>query len=387
MGVQAAPGYIADPTFDHPAELDRNILEGMFPRSGAVDPGDFELSVGAGTRAIAVSGGRFIIEGAENATQGSYFVWSDATETKLLSAAVGNPRIDTFLLRVEDNQYGTIGGVPEAYIDVIQGVAAGSPTARPNSDFQVGGPFYIPGGWWRLGDVRVNVADTGSIPAGQITNNWSYARAPGHSLIIPSTKRPLAPSFGDVIHETDTGIRRFYNGSSWQMAAPFLSSQQLGSAASEINMTGIPSTLRRLDVKWGVRTAAAVQGNYLMCRVNNVNTNHVYTQMIQQNVTNGPSQNAQGATAFPVGLVAGASAPAGFIGSGHLRVSGWHAPGGMRPHFVWQSGSYGTTTTNAYNEFSQGSYNNAGPYTSLRFIMIDGSNMEAGSWVTVEGWE
>lgn len=388
MGVQAAPAYIADPTFNHPAELDRNVLEGIFSRSGAVDPGHFELSVGVGTRAISVFAGKFIIEGTENATQGSYFVWSDAQETTLLAAAVGNPRIDSFILRVADNQYGTIGGSPQAYIDVVQGVAAGSPTARPDSDFNVGGPFYIPGGWWRLGDVRVNVADTGSIPAGQITNNYAYCRPPGSLLIIPSTKRPLVPSIGDTVAETDTGLRRYWNGSSWQMLTPYQSTVQLGSAASEINMTGIPSTLRRLDVRYGIRCAAVAQADNLLMRVNNVSSGHGYTQNIQQNVTNNPSANSQGGNHFPIGIVVGASAPAGFVGSSHIRVANWHAPGGTgRPHFVWQSGAYGTTATNAYNEYGEGWYNNAGPYTSLRFFTLGGSNLEAGSWVTVEGWE
>jgi hypothetical protein len=253
MGVQAAPGYIADPTFNHPAELDRNILEGIFPRSGAVEPGNFLLSVGVGTRAIAVAPGRFVIEGTENATQGSYFVWSDAIETYLLAAAVGNPRIDSFILRVADNQYGAIGGSPQAYIDVVQGVASGSPSARPNSDFQVGGSFYVPGAWWRLGDVRVNVADTGSIPAGQITNNYAYATPPGQLLLLTSLQRPLVPSLGDRIQETDTGLSRYWNGSAWQMSGSYQNTIQLASANSEINMTGIPSTLRRLDVRWALR--------------------------------------------------------------------------------------------------------------------------------------
>jgi len=387
MGVQAAPGYIADPTFNHPAELDRNILEGIFPRSGAVDPGHFELSVGVGTRAISVFAGKFIIEGTENATQGSYHVWSDAAETTLLAAAVGNPRIDSCILRVADNQYGTIGGSPQAYIDWVQGVAAGSPTARPDSDFNVGGPFYIPGAWWRLGDVRVNVADTGSIPAGQITNNYSYCRPPGSLLLVPSTKKPVVPTLGDQVFETDTNIRRSWTGSAWQMITPYQNTIQLGSAASEINMTGIPSTLRRLDVRYGIRASVAAQAENLLMRVNNVSSGHGYTQTIQQNVTLNASANSQGGNHFPIGIVTASSAPAGFVGSSHIRIANWHAPSGARPHFIWQSGAYGTTVANAYNEYGQGWYNNAGPYTSLRFITLGGGNLEAGSWVTVEGWE
>lgn len=386
MGLQAVPGYIASPGFQHPATLDRNLVEAIFGgRGGAARYGQFVVTPGVGTRAIQVSPGAYHLLGTENAQQGGYFAWSDTADTFLLAAGVGNPRIDTLLLRVHDDQYGSIPGSPGAYFDVVQGVAAASPTARPDSDFNVGGSFYVPGAWARISDNRVNVGDT-SIPGGQITNANRYARRDGW-VLCASTARPLDPVLNDRIHETDTGIRRMWNGTFWSQVESWVNTTELASPASEINMTGIPSTFRTLDVRWSLRHVAAVDAAFILCKVNNAAVNHIYTQNIQQNVTNGPSQNNSGAVGFQVGLATGASAPAGFMGSGHMRVNGWHAPSGARPHFLWQSGAYATNATVAYNEYGQGTYNAVGPYTSLRFVMASGSNFAAGSWVKIEGWE
>src|SRR5688572_17524299 len=210
MGLQAIPAYIASAGFQHPATLDRNILEKIFGgRGGATRAGEFLIYPGAGTRGISVEPGGYLLLGTENSQQGSYFAWSDAPEPFLLAAAVGNPRIDTLLLRVHDNQYGTIPGSPGAYWDVVQGVAAGSPTARPDSDFQVGGPFYTPGAWARIGDIRVNVGDI-AIPGGQITSTQRYTRHNGWTICSSGT-RPLDPVINDRIYEYDTDMRRRWN--------------------------------------------------------------------------------------------------------------------------------------------------------------------------------
>src|SRR5688500_3969327 len=163
MGLQAAPAYIGQAGFQHPVELDRNLIEAIFGRTGVVRVGHFVVSVGVGTRAIAVSPGQAVLVGTENAQQGAYFVWSDATETFLLGAAVGNPRIDSLILRVIDPQYGSITGQPRAELEVVQGVSAASPVQRPDSDFNPGGTYYRPGAWHRLSNIRVNTTDTTSI--------------------------------------------------------------------------------------------------------------------------------------------------------------------------------------------------------------------------------
>lgn len=388
MGVQAAPGYIADPTFDHPAELDRNILEGIFTRTGAVEPGDFMLSVGVGTRAIAVAGGRYSIEGTENATQGSYFVWSDAAETSLLAAAVGNPRIDSFILRVIDNQYGSIGGSPRAEIEVVQGVAAGSPTARPDSDFQIGGPFYQPGAWARLGDVRVNVADTGSIPAGQITNFIRLAGRRGASFAGTLAQRPNAGQLiGDRYHEYDTGFQRYWNGSAWQQAAPWTQTVILGSNAAQIDLTSIPTTLRQLKVTYSLRSSVVGNFEQVNVRVNAssaTNYNAIHYSAGGAGAVNATTIN--GGTGWAVGFVPGANITANFFGAGVLEINNWSGTSSSFPMIVYSTGM--ANVGQHWKHVGNGTYHTAGPYTSLRISPDSGgANWITGSWVRLEGWE
>lgn len=218
MGLHVEPAYIGQTGYEHPVELDRNVIEAIWGRTGAVQYTEFQISPGVGTRAVAVSVGRAVLVGVENAQQGAYFVWSDAIETYLLAAAVGNPRIDTLILRVLDDQYGTISGLPRAEIEVVQGVAAGSPTARPDSDFNVGGSFYEPGAWWRLGDVRVNVADTGSIPGGQFTSNNRYVRNAGGLYVVENSADMQAISgqrLGDIAYRVNKGWYYRWDGTRW----------------------------------------------------------------------------------------------------------------------------------------------------------------------------
>lgn len=389
MGLQVAPGYIADPTFQHPAELDRNILEAKWPRTGMVNPGDFLLSVGVGTRAIAVAPGAYVIEGVENSTQGSYFIWSNTADTFLLAAAVGNPRIDSFILRVYDNQYGTIGGVPRAEIEVVQGVAAGSPVARTDSDFNTGGSFYQPGAWARLGDVRVNLADTGSIPAGQITPKYWYATPPGQEIICTVASRPTNQVTGDRIYETDTTFKRRWTGSAWTQDSPWRATQQLGSTAATITFSGIPSTLKFLRATWSLRGTNAGSIVNLRLRLNsNSGSVYNYNRQSQLNGTNSPAVvNDQGLTYFPLGLIPAASpGVTNSMGGGTTEIVGWHMPNNKRPQVLWRSGVYATSSVDAFYEQGQGMYQADGPLTALEFAATTGS-LAADSHVELEGWE
>lgn len=387
MGLQAVPAYIAATGFQHPAVLDRNILEGIFgERTGALRAGQFTLTPGVGTRAVQVSPGRYHIVGTENAQQGGYFAWNDVGDTFLLGAAVTNPRIDTLLLRIHDDQYGSIPGSPGAYWEVVQGVAAGSPTARPDSDFNVGGSFYVPGAWARISDVRVNVGDSGPIPGGQITNAERYARHNGWTIGRSFPNWPSDPVLNDHLYEFDTGFHRWYNGSTWKQIYPWRKEVTLSVAASEINITGIPTSLRTLKINFYCRTSAALQQDNMFLRVNNVSATHAYNQLIQTNTTPAHVANDQTNNHFSIAIVPSASATAGAFGGGVIHCQNWNGSASAYPIFEWNTGTYGTTASNAYNMVGRGTYFGTGPYTSLRFFPASG-NFTAGSWVTVEGWD
>jgi hypothetical protein len=384
MVTKVEPAYINQTGYLHPVTLDRNLLEGIFQRSGAIRFGDYALSVGSGTRGVAIAAGRYFILGQENATQGGYFAWSDAVDNVNLAAAVGNPRIDTILLRIYDDQYGVITGSPRAQIDVVQGVAAASPTARVDADFLSGGSQYVPGAWARLGDVRVNVTDTGALPAGQITTANRYVRVPGGKVLCLSTARPSDPVIGDEIYETDTKFTREWDGSAWVQIKPWILYSNVGSSTALHSITGIPTSLRKLRVVWNARSTQATVAQNMFMRINNVNTAS-YTWTIGQinNITRtAPVNTAAADTGMRVGVVGGASAAANNLGHGVIDISGWSNSWIHQTHqnHFWE------TPTNSWLQEGSGQYPFAGPYNRLDFYM-DLGNVAAGSFFHLEGWE
>lgn len=385
MALKVQPAYIGQTGYLHPVELDRNLLEGLMGRTGVLRYGDMRVTPTAGTRAVSIAAGRIHIVGQENAQQGSYFAWSDAADTFTFAAATVNPRIDSILVRIYDDQYGVISGSPRAEYVIVQGVASGSPVARPDSDFLVGGSQYIPGAWARIANVRVNVGDT-TIPGGQITNIERYVRVAGITLCL-STDRPSDPVFGDRCWDIDTGIRRVYNSTSWVQSEAWIGLVQLGAGAATMSITGIPTTLRTLEATWEARTVLAAEPDAVLFRVNATATGYAYQNLIQQNATPSGSANFRGDIGFPVGFCAAANTGAGRTGGGVVRFIGWNAPSSLQLAVNWQGGVYGNTSATAYSETGNGTYIGAQPYTSLEFRTVSGSNFSIGSWVRVVGWE
>ena len=380
MGLKVEPAYIGQTGYLHPVELDRNLLEGIFQRTGAIRLGDLQASTGVGTRAVAISGGRAFLLGVENATQGGYFAWSDATETFLLAAGVGNPRIDSIILRVIDDQYGTISGSPRAEFEVVQGVAAGSPVARPDSDFNVGGSFYKPGAWWRVANARVNVGDT-SIPGGQITTNNRYVRMSAGHTLCGSGDRPTDAVLGDEIFETDTKLRYWWDGA-WVYDGNYRQVQLLGSNQANVTFSNIPSTIRNLRLTYSARsTTSGIQE--IQVQINGITSGSYFGQLMGSVGAAAPAQTIFNAQTYArVGAIAGSDAAANRFGSGVVEFVGWNNPHSDSLTFHCQTGVWVSTTV-AYNEVGQWLFVPAGPYTSLT-IDTPGSFL-AGSQFTLEG--
>ena len=385
MGLQAVPAYIASAGFQHPATLDRNLIEGLLgDRQGAFRYGQFVVSTGVGTRAVQVSTGRYHVIGTENAQQGGYFAWSDTVDTFLLAAGVGNPRIDTLLLRIHDNQYGTIPGTPGSYFEVVQGVAAGSPTARPNSDFNVGGSFYVPGAWARIADCRVNVGDT-SIPGGQIANVGNYVRHNGWT-ICASTVRPSDPVINDRIYEFDTTMRRRWNGSVWEQCEPWTAFNTLGATTASVTFSSIPTTLKTVRLTCTVRQDNASVYQDLVFRIGgDTGSNYRYAGQFVQNVTPGGFV-AAAQTSARIGFVNGTLVDAGTFTTAEALFQGWNSPHANNLTALVRSGFTGVAGGNNLLWHGQATYHGSNAYTSITIFPIAGSFI-AGSQFVLEGWE
>lgn len=162
MGLQLAPGFISGSgTYQHPVELFRNLLEGLSGggQKGTLTPTSFAMTPSGSLMQLTVAAGFAVIAGEENSSQGSYFVWSNASEVLAWPAHSAQGRWDTLILRVIDTQYGVDASPEGAYWEIVQGTPAGSPTKIPDVEFQGGGDFYRPGAWWRVADVLVGSTD------------------------------------------------------------------------------------------------------------------------------------------------------------------------------------------------------------------------------------
>jgi len=197
MGIQAVPLGLSDPTINHPVELWRAFHERLFQsRPGSLGPGQANLNKVGGALSLTVTKFGIIIPGTEaDNTQGSYFVWSDADETMPWPGPSAQNRIDSLILRVVDNQYGTITGQARAEWEIVQGVPAGSPVARPDSDFNVGGSFYKPGAWLRVGNIQVNTTDTVELDTSRITKLIRHNPTGAGPFVFP-TLADMTAQFG-----------------------------------------------------------------------------------------------------------------------------------------------------------------------------------------------
>lgn len=158
MGLQTAPGFIGAAGYAHPVELMRNLTEALTDSGTGLlkDTAGFAMTPSGSAMQLTIAPGFAVLLGLESNSQGSYFVWSDASEVLAWPAHGGTNRMDTLLLRVIDTQYGSDADTPQAEWEIVQGTSA---TALPDSSFLAGGDHYRPGAWWRVADVLVQTTD------------------------------------------------------------------------------------------------------------------------------------------------------------------------------------------------------------------------------------
>lgn len=216
MGLQAAPAYLGSGNFNHPANLDRAILRSHVGRkSGVFDSTDFVVAPTTGLNVTISSGAASILGVDSPASQGHYYAWSDASETKACVAAPGsNSRWDALVLRVVDAAYAG-GYTQEARWDWVSGAVAASPTKPSDSDIQAGGN-YRPGSWIRIANVKIVAGDTVVNPANiEDTRAWT-TNANGLIYCATAASRPTANlAKGDRVLQLDTGAMYAYTGSIW----------------------------------------------------------------------------------------------------------------------------------------------------------------------------
>lgn len=145
------------------ARDERRLLRALRPTGGVVLPTDFAVSaVGAGTTlnvsvAACAQGGGAVVPGLDT-HQGAYFAYNDAAlQVPIAVADPTNPRIDTVILRIYDDEVTPGAGFAVA-VEVVRGTPAAGPVAPA-----------LPRDCIPLANVAVAANATG-IAAGNITD-------------------------------------------------------------------------------------------------------------------------------------------------------------------------------------------------------------------------
>lgn len=394
MGLQTAPAYIGKAGFNHPVELDRNLIRSLSgARTGLARWGDFAITPTGVSGQVSISRGGAFLLGPETALQGSYYAFSEAAATQLFAAASGNPRIDSLLLRVADDQYGSIPvGAPQAYFDVVQGVASGSPSARPDSDFNLGGSFYVPGAWFRLADVRRNLGDT-TIPAGQITSNLRMARL-GGKTIADVANVPVDPVLFDINWEPSTFRGTYWNGTAWVClnVEELITQTILGADTATVSFQNIPQYYDDLIIRFFGRTSEAVQFSDILVKFNNDSGSNyaLLASKMDQGGTGVGLDDPDTTTPLAMFQVCGSSFNSNVSGAGTAEILGYSdATRSNKIAFVKTGvGDFGNA---GHYRLRMVSWSNAGAtqtptaLTRIDLTAAGGANMKAGTKIRLFG--
>lgn len=194
----------------HPAEDVRRWMSTLVEDTeGVLGFTHLQVSEKSGTpdMSVDVAGGRAYIQGTEATYQGLYFVENRGTTNLSVTAADGTyERHDLVVAKVEDSSYS--GGTDAWSLAVVAGTPAASPsdpTAPANS----------------ITLARINVTAGATSITDAMIDDLRASAAPATVRVRTSTTRPLSPSEGEVVVETDTDIIRVYDGSNWKVAADY----------------------------------------------------------------------------------------------------------------------------------------------------------------------
>lgn len=157
--------------------------------------------------------------------------------------------------------------------------------------------------------------------------------------------------------------------------------QRIGAAQPSILFTDIPINLRSVRIKWRARVTGAVALADITVQINSDGSAAYNDQLLQVNAAVVTPVAISPFTAFRLGVLAGATAPAGMYGSGTADIIGWDPPytGFLGCTAMSQSMSSGLAI-----EMNGAAYNTAGPYTSMMFVPGSGS-FDAGTDIQIEG--
>lgn len=388
MSEVVPPGFLQNAGATHTAEIMRGsysgLIGGVKTASGLVTRGGVAQGVGGNLQvtqngspnmSVNVASGQVYVPGTEGSKQATYSCINDATKNLTISAADGtNPRIDLVVAKVQDTLYS--GGTDSWSLAVVTGTPAGSPSVPTQPANSVA-----------LGQVLVGAGVT-SITNADITDRRYYMATAGGVITCPSTDRPSSTTVptGTIIYESDTGLHRKLVGSSWLLLSPYRVNNTLSGSTGTVTFSSIPTSLKRIEVRYTVRGDASANGDLLL-RVNgDSGTNYSWQAFNAFTIGTSNSSNTLQTSVLVGGIPVGGGA--GIWGIGRIDIVGWDAPHADQLMGIAHVGYIFNTTGGSNNTYTTFAYKgtSASGYTSLSLIANAGSFI-AGSEFILEGWD
>lgn len=212
MPAQNPPVFLQ--TGEHPAESVRRWLQAaMWSAEGVLGNSELAVSAGSGL-SVNVAEGRCLIDGTENAYQGTYFAEArGVTNVVLAGADPSQARIDLVVARVRDSVYSGSAPSDGFTLEAVTGTPAASPAAPAT-----------PANSLALAQVTVP-AGAVNVSAGNLTDRRVLARRPGLQVFTDTSSRTSQypnPNVGDLSYLTASQRYEWWNGTSWVRLAPIV---------------------------------------------------------------------------------------------------------------------------------------------------------------------
>lgn len=216
-----------------------------------------------------------------------------------------------------------------------------------------------------------------------------FASVTARNAAIPS------PVAGQVCWITALRRLEMYDSvSGWVAATDFRATTTLAATAASITISGIPTTLKSLDVRWTARsTDPGFAAQTIWMRINADAADNRYRSINVQHSQGGTfsptaysGAGVPGGSAAVLGLSAAGSTSANVFANGQVHFSAWNAP---HPNYLgWSYNTFlasGDSAANIWGTTGYGTYLGAGPFNSITLFPVAGS-FAAQTQVTVIGW-
>lgn len=212
MAILNPPTWLQQSAY--PAIRDRQTFASLFEFGGVKNTFSYIVKQTATpSMELIVTSGTAFIFGTSVLLQGVYTVINDADVViKLQDSNNLNPRYDLIVLRVHDVE--VTGNRNEAEIEIITGSASSSPVvpALPESSIELARVY--------VGKSVTSVTNS-NIDSSKKPHAIFNSDLRGSPRVVTSTSRPIVNRYiGMEIIETDTQLKRWWDGSRWNSSNP-----------------------------------------------------------------------------------------------------------------------------------------------------------------------